>query len=153
MGTMPAINNEPVTTAHVMTCLLHGHAIHTVDGVDTGICPRCGEPNKENQTKGQTMSKQPVTCNCEACPAHTCYEDDFSLQARALFVGTVCDGCAVACMREYVTAMRGWELTDSNECVTTISNPDTGEIVAKFYGKNRNHIARNLLLRCRRWSF
>lgn len=132
--------------------MLQGHAIHTVDGVDTGICPRCGEPNKENQTKGQTMSEQPVICNCEACPAHTCYEDDFSLQARSLFVGTVCDECATACMREYVIAMRGWEFAENDECIAIV-NSGTGEIVARFYGEDKYRLARTLLIRCMGWSF
>lgn len=100
------------------------------------------------------MSKQPVTCNCEACPAHTCYEDDFSLQARSLFVGTVCDECATACMREYVIAMRGWEFAE-NERKSWISivNSGTGEIVARFYGEDKYRLARTLLIRCMGWSF
>lgn len=39
----PALNGEPVTEAHARTCREQGHATHTVDGVDSGTCPRCGE--------------------------------------------------------------------------------------------------------------
>lgn len=39
----PAINGGVVTEGHARYCLEHGHATHTVNGEDTGICPRCGE--------------------------------------------------------------------------------------------------------------
>jgi hypothetical protein len=39
----PALNGETVTEAHAAFCAERGHATHTVDGVDTGVCPRCGE--------------------------------------------------------------------------------------------------------------
>lgn len=41
--TYPALNGDVVTQGHADYCSDHGHATHTVDGVDTGRCPRCGE--------------------------------------------------------------------------------------------------------------
>lgn len=41
--TYPALNGEIVTKRHARICREQGHATHTVDGVDTGICPRCGD--------------------------------------------------------------------------------------------------------------
>jgi hypothetical protein len=39
----PALAGEPVTEGHSQWCKQNGHATHTVDGVDTGLCPRCGD--------------------------------------------------------------------------------------------------------------
>lgn len=43
----PALNHEPVTERHSRICREKGHATHTVDGKETGICPRCGEVKNE----------------------------------------------------------------------------------------------------------
>jgi NADH pyrophosphatase NudC (nudix superfamily) len=40
---MPALNGRGVTEAHARICAARGHATHTRDGVDTGVCPRCGD--------------------------------------------------------------------------------------------------------------
>lgn len=39
---MPAVNGRPVTEGHVRICQEHGHAHRIVNGVDMGVCPRCG---------------------------------------------------------------------------------------------------------------
>lgn len=39
----PALNGQPVTERHARICREQGHATHTVDGADSGTCPRCGE--------------------------------------------------------------------------------------------------------------
>lgn len=39
----PALSNGVVTQAHTNDCLNFGHAVHLTDGVDNGVCPRCGE--------------------------------------------------------------------------------------------------------------
>ena len=39
----PALNGETVTQGHADYCATNGHMTHTVDGVDQGFCPRCGE--------------------------------------------------------------------------------------------------------------
>jgi hypothetical protein len=39
---MAAAKGEIVCQGHADYCAEHGHAKHTVDGVDTGRCPRCG---------------------------------------------------------------------------------------------------------------
>ncbi len=39
----PALNGEVVTEGHANYCAANGHMHHTVDGVEQGICPRCGE--------------------------------------------------------------------------------------------------------------
>ena len=38
----PAVNGRPVTQAHANLCETRGHATHTVNGVDSDLCPRCG---------------------------------------------------------------------------------------------------------------
>lgn len=47
----PALHGETVTEAHAKTCQEQGHATHTVDGVPSAICPRCGDhrtPNRDD---------------------------------------------------------------------------------------------------------
>lgn len=44
----PALNGEPVTEGHARYCQESGHATHTVDGVTTGRCPRCGDQSAPN---------------------------------------------------------------------------------------------------------
>ena len=39
---MPALTGDVVTERHTALCQTRGHATHTVAGVDTGTCPRCG---------------------------------------------------------------------------------------------------------------
>lgn len=39
----PALNGETVTQGDTDHCAAHGHKPHTIDGVEQGICPRCGE--------------------------------------------------------------------------------------------------------------
>ena len=39
----PALDGLPVTQRHADQCARFEHATHTVDGVDSGVCPRCGE--------------------------------------------------------------------------------------------------------------
>jgi hypothetical protein len=39
----PALVGGVVTERHARICREQGHARHTVDGVDTGTCPRCGD--------------------------------------------------------------------------------------------------------------
>lgn len=36
-------HGEPVQQGHVNYCAEHGHGKHMVNGVDNGVCPRCGE--------------------------------------------------------------------------------------------------------------
>lgn len=38
-----ALNGSTVTQAHTNYCKSNGHAMHTIDGADQGVCPRCGE--------------------------------------------------------------------------------------------------------------
>lgn len=51
---MPAGELRTVTQGHADYCARNGHAIHTLDGKITSLCPRCGErsvtfhPNKDN---------------------------------------------------------------------------------------------------------
>lgn len=40
---MASLKGEVVTQGHADYCAAHGHATHTVDGVDSGVCPRCGD--------------------------------------------------------------------------------------------------------------
>lgn len=41
----PAVTGDVVTQGHANHCAEHGHATHTVDGVVSPFCPRCGESN------------------------------------------------------------------------------------------------------------
>ncbi|MBB5833426.1 hypothetical protein [Kribbella italica] len=43
MREMPALAGEVVTEFHARICREVGHATHTVDGIDQGVCPRCGD--------------------------------------------------------------------------------------------------------------
>lgn len=38
----PAVTGQPVTERHARKCREAGHGTHTVNGEDTGFCPRCG---------------------------------------------------------------------------------------------------------------
>jgi hypothetical protein len=40
---LPAAFNQPVTERHARMCRTDGHLSYLVDGVDNGICPRCGD--------------------------------------------------------------------------------------------------------------
>jgi len=40
---MPALNGAVVTERHARFCRENGHAVHTIDGVPSPWCPRCGE--------------------------------------------------------------------------------------------------------------
>lgn len=50
MHTYHAVNGQTVTQADANACASEGHKTHTVDGVDTGVCPRCGEVKAEADT-------------------------------------------------------------------------------------------------------
>lgn len=53
----PAANGEVVTEKHAKICADKGHAKHTVDGTDSGVCPRCGESTvKAPQSPAKTMN-------------------------------------------------------------------------------------------------
>lgn len=39
----PVAHGEPVQQRDVDQCAATGHLVHLVDGVDNGVCPRCGE--------------------------------------------------------------------------------------------------------------
>jgi predicted RNA-binding Zn-ribbon protein involved in translation (DUF1610 family) len=39
----PALEGRVVTEAHSRVCTERGHATHTIDGVSSGSCPRCGD--------------------------------------------------------------------------------------------------------------
>lgn len=40
----PAVNGETVTEGHVKYCTANGHATHTINGIPSAYCPRCGTP-------------------------------------------------------------------------------------------------------------
>lgn len=39
----PALTGDVVTERHARACRENGHATHTVNGVASTLCPRCGE--------------------------------------------------------------------------------------------------------------
>lgn len=46
MSDFPALNGEVVQERHARICRENGHATHTVNGVVSLICPRCGDARK-----------------------------------------------------------------------------------------------------------
>jgi len=82
-------------------------------------------------------------------------EGTYHLEARALYVGTICDACALTHYSNVVTGVGDWSMTeDSQGFRVRVENHMTGEIIADFYGPTRNISARALLWeQCRRdWS-
>lgn len=63
----PALNGQPVTEAHAQVCRERGHATHTVDGVDSGTCPRCGEVLDPHPAHDHGRA---TTCPGVETPAH-----------------------------------------------------------------------------------
>ena len=47
----PAVNGEVVTEGHTNYCKTNGHATHVVDGVESNLCPRCGDNKNEISTE------------------------------------------------------------------------------------------------------
>lgn len=84
-------------------------------------------------------------CNCEAdlC-SHFEQAKSFRLGARAQYVGTVCDVCAVRCVRDYIIEMLGRCMIEHDECVN-VEVMWSNEILAKFYGPDRYSLARHML--------
>ena len=96
-------------------------------------------------------------CNCEdtAHPSGECRINSHHLEARALYVGTICDACALTHYSNVVTGVGDWSMTeDSQGFRVRVENHMTGEIIADFYGPTRHISARALLWeQCRRdWS-
>lgn len=63
----PALYGEPVTEWHANLCRERGHASHTVDGVASLSCPRCGEV-----VTPETREVVPARC-----AAHPAFEADY----------------------------------------------------------------------------
>ena len=84
-----------------------------------------------------------VKCNCENdyCNCST-QKQTFGLEAKAHFVGTVCDACANSCVRDYITHMLGMQMVEITNAVRVECN---GEILAMFYGPYRWEHARHML--------
>lgn len=53
---MPALNGQVVTEYHARICREQSHAKHTVEGVDTGTCPRCGDVTEKAATDVQAAA-------------------------------------------------------------------------------------------------
>lgn len=52
----PALNGDVVCQGHSDYCRDHGHATYTLDGIDQGWCPRCGE-QKPQSTQAVSNSR------------------------------------------------------------------------------------------------
>lgn len=50
MNDYPALTGEVVTERHARICAERGHASHTVNGRDSGTCPRCGTVTESYDT-------------------------------------------------------------------------------------------------------
>ena len=60
----PALNGEVVTEGHARYCRTNGHMTHTVDGVDQGFCPRCGEITRK-PAPSEPVRKAAIAYFCE----------------------------------------------------------------------------------------
>lgn len=56
----PALEGRAVTEAHAKICHLNGHAVRTLDGVPTPLCPRCGEV-RTTATTAPAVTIKPLT--------------------------------------------------------------------------------------------
>lgn len=58
----PALNNDVVTQGHSDYCADTGHASHTVGGVLSTFCPRCGESrtHDHHDTPGNRVGLTPT---------------------------------------------------------------------------------------------
>ena len=56
MSDFPALTGDVVTERHARICREIGHATHTVEGVPSGICPRCGE--SVHVTPGRSIARR-----------------------------------------------------------------------------------------------
>lgn len=56
----PAVNGDVVTEGHANYCKANGHATHVVDGVESSLCPRCGDNKNEIPTVSDTESSYQV---------------------------------------------------------------------------------------------
>lgn len=73
-------------------------------------------------------------------------EGTYYLEARALYVGTICDACALTHYSNVVTGVGDWSMTeDSQGFRVRVENHTTGEVIADFYGPTRITSARALL--------
>lgn len=52
-----ALNGDVITERHVRCCRKYGHATHTVDGVASPICPRCGDARESAQPATETLEQ------------------------------------------------------------------------------------------------
>ncbi len=52
----PAINGETVTQGHADYCKAEGHGTHTVNGVVSPLCPRCGQATNSIESEGNQMT-------------------------------------------------------------------------------------------------
>lgn len=72
---MAALRGEPVTQAHTDYCAAHGHAAHTVDGVASETCPRCGEVTEpacqHPECKGPGCGWDKLSAAVAAAPVET----------------------------------------------------------------------------------
>lgn len=62
---MAALNGTPVTEAHAKVCRERGHATHTVDGVDQGFCPRCGDLTTRKPAPSEPVRKAAIAYFCD----------------------------------------------------------------------------------------
>jgi hypothetical protein len=91
----PATEGRTVTEAHARICAERGHATWTVDGTDTGRCPRCGEvtiPATTTRVVRDVFAGHPEI--------RTSYDNQRGLAARDLGGDVLCihhatlnDGC------------------------------------------------------------
>lgn len=85
----PAVNGRPVTEAHAQYCRDNGHASHTVDGITSPVCPRCGDRrtgqivvdgrlvnvhNAAPSAEAEAAHDMPLTDECSECGADLEFE-------------------------------------------------------------------------------
>ncbi|QGJ88212.1 hypothetical protein PBI_STANNES_40 [Mycobacterium phage StAnnes] len=68
---MAAANGTTVKQGHANYCAEHGHGRHVVDGVDQGVCPRCGAVDTAGDTE---LFDQLITAEGEVRAATVTFE-------------------------------------------------------------------------------
>lgn len=72
-----AAAGRPVQEGHAAACATHGHAAHTVDGIDQGVCPRCGDESvaAEPQHIPEPHSRRPGECRLCGLRIRSTFDD------------------------------------------------------------------------------
>jgi len=114
-------NGNGVTQAHADYCAANGHAKHTQNGLDTGVCPRCGEVtivanfSDEHDAKAELISELQDELDELECEGHE------SLRGDAMGMSVFCpaDECVAhkkRALRRKLSDLRSDADDDTQAC-------------------------------------